>query len=86
MTSKLEKKIIEKYVVRPWPAGGYTFPMAKDPVKQGCEYIRGAGHLMSRCWVETMEEAISIILEYPDDVEINMLLKELVGILVFEKS
>ena len=41
---------------------------------------------MSRCWVETMEEAISIILEYPDDVEINMLLKELVGILVFEKS
>lgn len=41
---------------------------------------------MSRCWVETIEEAISIILEYPDNVKIELSLKEFVGILAFEQS
>jgi hypothetical protein len=86
MISKLAKNIIEKYVVKPWPAGGYTFPMSKDPEEHGCEYICGVGNLSGRCWVETKEEAISIILEYPDDVEIKLSLKEFIGILAFEQS
>jgi hypothetical protein len=81
--NKLSERIIRKFAIRPWPAGGFVFPMGREVRLFGdaATYIKGSGGLGGMCWVERMEDAIDIVSKYPHDVKVSVSIHELMELI-----
>jgi hypothetical protein len=83
------KKIIRKFVVKPWPGGGFVFPLDKEVDFFGAYYLkglRGHGGIGGMCWTETMEDALDIISKYPNNVKIEISIRALIDLLREEQD
>lgn len=77
----LAEKIARAFIVKSWPGGGYVFRMDKEVSLFGASYIPPAGNIGGMCWVEKIEDAVSVILKYPEYVEISVPIKRLMEML-----
>jgi hypothetical protein len=83
---KTAQKIIRKFVVKPWPGGGFVFPLDKKVYFFGAHYLKGHGGFGGMCWTETMEDALDIISKYPHNVKIEISIRALIDLLREEQD
>lgn len=76
----ISEKFFRRFIIKAWPTGGYVFLVNRNIdfySIDAVQYMPGVGNIGSMVWVSDMKDALDIISKYPNDIKIDISVREL---------